>query len=62
MISDVAASPALSFITAVLEKEAYTIHQESRTSLDKDSGGLDEFDSTSKTSLITFSPPNVPPS
>ncbi|KAL5398114.1 hypothetical protein PMIN03_012808 [Paraphaeosphaeria minitans] len=44
--SDATASPALSFVTAVSETEAYTISQVSQTSLDEDSDGLDESDSS----------------
>jgi hypothetical protein len=45
-IGDAAASPALSFVTAVSETEAYTMSQESRTSLNGDSDGLEESDSS----------------
>jgi hypothetical protein len=43
-----AASPALSFVTAVTETEAYIMSQESRTSLDDDADGLEEPDSSSE--------------
>jgi hypothetical protein len=43
-----AASPALSFVTAVTETEAYIMSQESRTSLDEDSNGLEQPDSSSE--------------
>jgi len=42
---DAPASPALSFVTAASETEAYTISQESRTSVD-DPDGLEESDSS----------------
>jgi len=46
--NDAAASPALSFVTAVSETEAYTISQKSLTSLGEASDGLDESDSSSE--------------
>lgn len=47
--NDAGASPAPSFVTAVSETEAYTMSQESRTSLNEDSnilGALEESDSS----------------
>ncbi|KAF2195611.1 hypothetical protein K469DRAFT_722769 [Zopfia rhizophila CBS 207.26] len=41
---DTGASPALSFVTAVSETEAYTMSQESRTSLNEDSNTLEDFE------------------
>jgi len=52
--SDAAASPALSFVTAVSETEAYNISQESRTSLDEDSDGLEESDSSEDLTVHIF--------
>ncbi|KAL5373608.1 hypothetical protein PMIN06_012488 [Paraphaeosphaeria minitans] len=51
---DAAASPALSFVTAVSETEAYTMSQESRTSLDEDSDGLEESDSSEDLTVHIF--------
>lgn len=47
-VGNAAASPALSFMTALSETEAYTMSQESRTSLDEHSDGLEESDSSSE--------------
>jgi hypothetical protein len=52
--SDTTASPALSFVTAVSETEAYIMSQESRTSLDEDSDGLDESDSSEDLTVHIF--------
>ena len=47
-IGDAAASPPLSFVTAVSETEDYIMSQKTRTSLGKDLEGLDESDSSSE--------------
>lgn len=44
---DATASPALSFVTAVSEKESYIMSQGSRTSLAEDSDGSEEPNSSS---------------
>ncbi|PVH91139.1 hypothetical protein DM02DRAFT_620670, partial [Periconia macrospinosa] len=54
LISDAAASPALSFVTAVSETETYTVSQESRTSVNEDSDGLDESDSSEDLTVHIF--------
>ncbi|KAF1936881.1 hypothetical protein EJ02DRAFT_413226 [Clathrospora elynae] len=51
---DAAASPALSFVTAVSETEANTMSQESWTSLDGDSDGSEESDSSEDLTVHTF--------
>ena len=51
---DAAASPALSIVTAVPETEAYTMSQESRTSLDEDLDSLEENDSSEDLAVHTF--------
>jgi len=51
---------ALSFVTTVSETEAYTMSQESRTSLDEDPDGLEESDSSGTVHILPAKRSNKP--